>query len=196
MSDMREDFRRQLHEVVEAGKTGHVSPASAVRARGDQRRRRKAAGVAALSLVLIAGAIGGFMKLQPNSQPGTLPANPAPATAEPSPAPKWARGEQTVQVSKGELRGGQLQLTMRRAEKEILGESLDVLAIPGEQYTDVVVPGSAQFLELDGKPLTAEQFLSGLDQRNPDKNPVPCDVTFDGQGGVTKAQFLFAPPGG
>ncbi|MDQ1655388.1 MAG: hypothetical protein QOD41_471, partial [Cryptosporangiaceae bacterium] len=32
MSDMREDHRRQLRGVVEAGRTGRVSPAAAVRA--------------------------------------------------------------------------------------------------------------------------------------------------------------------
>ena len=190
MNDMQEDFRRQLHAVVEAGQTGRVTAAAAVRARGDQRRHRQAAGVGAL-VVLVAGlGAGGFLLRQP---PADRPAPPA-ASAAPSPSPaapggaRWAGQEQFMEVQAAGLRSGRLVLSVRVATKQDLGESFET--VPGTgPFTEVEAGAGVVVTKQDGTTQSAAGFVTDLPRR---QNPVEgFTVRFGADGLVSSIDWLY-----
>jgi hypothetical protein len=197
MNDMQEDYRRQLRAVVEAGQTGRVSPAAAVRARGEQRRHRQAAGVGAL-VVLFAGlGAGGFLLKQPGGH-SPAPAPPAAAAPDPttaasaSPLPpggaRWAGHDQFMQVQRAAVVGGRLVLSVRVATKRDLGESFETVPGPGP-FTDVAASPNVVVKKLDGTTQPAATFLTDLARR---KNPVEAfTVRFGPDGLVTSIDWLY-----
>ena len=84
---MPDNFTRTLREgSARFAEDVTPSPARLVRARGDQRRRRKVAGSVVLSVAVIAGGIGGLYGF---GQPGrtVTPPSPQPVTSVTAPAP-------------------------------------------------------------------------------------------------------------
>ncbi len=215
---MPESFERQLQEVAtEAGRTGHLASAAAVRARGDQRRRRHAVAVGALVLVLLAGASAGVVlgldrwrgsgpvdrvATTPPTTPPTAPHGPPSASAAPSPsgsptpsgsgAAQWANSTQFMEVSGSVVRGGQHYLTVRPARKQVLGESFETVPIPGP-YTEVELLPGARIRHLDGRSGAVEAFLRALADRPADKRVEAFDLYFDGQGRVIQVDWLYNP---
>lgn len=82
---MSDDLDHRLAGLAEHGhRTGRLEPASALRARGDRRRRRRYAATGTFGVVLAAALGAGIALAQPD---GTTPAPVTPASVPASPAP-------------------------------------------------------------------------------------------------------------
>jgi hypothetical protein len=212
---VRDNFERQLGEVaIEAGRSGRLAAASTVRARGDQRRRRQSIAVTAVSVLLLGGAAVGVAVNRGHRDTAPPPAaqtsTPQPSTtgpAEPSSTPpssssssdtRWVNSKQFMEIRIGQIRNGQLYLEVRPAKKELLGESFETVTIPGP-YTEVVLTTNARIWRINGTMDTPEVFLAELARRDPnrpnhaqpDQRKEGFDLTFDGQGRVTRVDWLY-----
>lgn len=127
-------------------------PADLVRARGDQRRRRKmVAGSVAISLAVIAGGIGGLYGFGP---PGSsvAPVSPRPVTSSAAPSPTSAPTIKPTSTPTGRPGGGSTSTASAPASQTAPAStaSSGYSALAG-QWKQTGGAGEALYIFLDGK---------------------------------------------
>lgn len=128
--------------------------------------------------------------------------DPVPASSSPDAAP-WAGTKQFVQIDDARIAGGRTYLSVRPAQKKAHPQFEAWVIVPGEgPYTEVPMTEDATVLLSvplgDAKhPASYSQadFVSRLKARSSDEAPtlLGYDVSFDGEGRVTRLQSLYTP---
>ncbi|AXL89518.1 hypothetical protein C4J65_15370 [Streptomyces sp. CB09001] len=137
------------------------------------------------------------------TDPSTAPSAIAPsATAASGTAARWAGTKQFVQIDGARTADGRTYLSVRPAEKKPHPQFEAWVIVPGEgPYTEVSMTEDAQVLLSvplgDAKHPAAyaqDEFVSRLSARpSPDRALLGYDLSFDGQGRVTRVQSLYTP---
>ena len=135
--------------------------------------------------------------------PSTAPSATAPsASAAGANAARWAGTKQFVQIDDARTAGGRTYLSVRPAEKKPHPRFEAWVIVPGEgPYTEVSMTEDAQVLLSvplgDAKHPAAyaqDEFVSRLTARpSSDRALLGYDLSFDGQGRVTRVQSLYTP---
>ncbi|MFH8703648.1 hypothetical protein [Streptomyces rubrogriseus] len=146
------------------------------------------------------------------SPDGTAPSTAPSATASSATAPsasaaganaaRWAGTKQFVQIDDARTAGGRTYLSVRPAEKKPHPRFEAWVIVPGEgPYTEVSMTEEAQVLLSvplgDAKHPAAyaqDEFVGRLTARpSSDRALLGFDLSFDGQGRVTRVQSLYTP---
>ncbi|SFD55676.1 hypothetical protein [Streptomyces aidingensis] len=116
----------------------------------------------------------------------------------------WAGTKQFVQIEEARIIDGQTYLSVRPAQKEAVTEPHEYwVVVPGEgPYTMVPMVEDAQVLlsvpigdDKQASPYSQAEFVTRLAAQSPsDRSLVGYDLSFDGEGRVTRVQSLFAAP--
>ncbi|MFJ3885497.1 hypothetical protein [Streptomyces rubrogriseus] len=135
--------------------------------------------------------------------PSTAPSASAPsASAAGANAARWAGTKQFVQIDDARTAGGRTYLSVRPAEKKPHPRFEAWVIVPGEgPYTEVSMTEDAQVLLSvplgDAKHPAAyaqDEFVGRLTARpSSDRALLGFDLSFDGQGRVTRVQSLYTP---
>jgi len=135
--------------------------------------------------------------------PSTAPSATAPsASAAGANAARWAGTKQFVQIDDARTAGGRTYLSVRPAEKKPHPRFEAWVIVPGEgPYTEVSMTEDAQVLLSvplgDAKHPAAyaqDEFVGRLTARpSSDRALLGYDLSFDGQGRVTRVQSLYTP---
>ncbi|MFH8452444.1 hypothetical protein ACH4CD_24780 [Streptomyces fungicidicus] len=138
------------------------------------------------------------------SAPTTAPgdgADPA-GTAPSATAASWAGTKQFVQIDDARTSDGRTYLSVRPAQKKAHPQFEAWVIVPGEgPYTEVRMADDATVLLSvplgDGKhpaSYSRAEFVSRLTaQSSPARSRLGYDLSFDGQGRVTRLQSLYTP---
>ncbi|MFG3130346.1 hypothetical protein [Streptomyces tendae] len=140
----------------------------------------------------------------PSAKPtGTTPSAAAPTGAKPSgTAARWAGTKQFVQIDGARTADGRTYLSVRPAQKKPHPQFEAWVIVPGEgPYTEVSMTEDAQVLLSvplgDAKhPASYAQadFVGRLTARpSSDRALLGYDLSFDGEGRVTRVQSLYTP---
>ncbi|WP_282087200.1 hypothetical protein [Streptomyces tendae] len=134
---------------------------------------------------------------------GTAPGATAPAGTKPSgTAARWAGTKQFVQIDDARTADGRTHLSVRPAQKKPHPQFEAWVIVPGEgPYTEVSMTEDAQVLLSvplgDAKhPASYAQadFVGRLTARpSSDRALLGYDLSFDGEGRVTRVQSLYTP---
>ncbi|MFI8483610.1 hypothetical protein [Streptomyces rubrogriseus] len=142
------------------------------------------------------------------SPDGTAPSTASSATAPSASAAganaaaRWAGTKQFVQIDDARTAGGRTYLSVRPAEKKPHPRFEAWVIVPGEgPYTEVSMTEDAQVLLSvplgDAKHPAAyaqDEFVGRLTARpSSDRALLGFDLSFDGQGRVTRVQSLYTP---
>lgn len=136
------------------------------------------------------------------SPDGTAPSTSPSATAASATAARWAGTKQFVQIDDARTGDGRTYLSVRPAEKKPHPQFEAWVIVPGEgPYTEVSMTEDAQVLLSvplgDAKHPAAyaqDEFVSRLTARpSSDRALLGYDLSFDGQGRVTRVQSLYTP---
>ncbi|MEU5510263.1 hypothetical protein [Streptomyces fungicidicus] len=136
----------------------------------------------------------------PTTAPGDG-ADPA-GTASPATAASWAGTKQFVQIDDARTSDGRTYLSVRPAQKKAHPQFEAWVIVPGEgPYTEVRMADDATVLLSvplgDGKhpaSYSRAEFVSRLTaQPSPARSRLGYDLSFDGQGQVTRLQSLYTP---
>ncbi|MER6324430.1 hypothetical protein [Streptomyces coelicoflavus] len=131
------------------------------------------------------------------STDGTAPSSGPSATAA-----RWAGTKQFVQIDDARTAGGRTYLSVRPAEKKLHPRFDAWVIVPGEgPYTEVSMTEDAQVLlsvplgdETQHAAYTHDEFVDRLTARSSsDRAVLGFDLSFDGQGRVTRVQSLATP---
>ncbi|MFF3288773.1 hypothetical protein [Streptomyces sp. NPDC003023] len=126
-------------------------------------------------------------------------AGPDDASASKSAAP-WAGTKQFVQINEARTSGGRTYLSVRPAQKESHPQFEAWVIVPGEgPYTEVPMAEDAQLLlsvpigdEKHAAPFSQAEFVKRLTaQSSSARTLVGYDLSFDGEGRVTRLQSLY-----
>jgi hypothetical protein len=138
------------------------------------------------------------------SASGSAPASPSasPGASEPdpnvSPGMQWADSERFMEISGGEVRGGQVFLKVRVATKEPLGESFETRPGTGP-FVEVRAADDARAIRLRSDPRgpqsDMEELVEDLEDRRGDDVVEGFDVRFSAFGLVQQVEWLFNPGG-
>ncbi|MEV0013297.1 hypothetical protein [Streptomyces tendae] len=140
----------------------------------------------------------------PSTTPtGTAPSGTAPSGTKPSgTGARWAGTKQFVQIDDARTADGRTYLSVRPAQKKPHPQFEAWVIVPGEgPYTEVSMTGDAQVLLSvplgDAKhPASYAQadFVGRLTARpSSDRALLGYDLSFDGEGRVTRVQSLYTP---
>ncbi|WP_370665822.1 hypothetical protein [Streptomyces sp. IBSBF 2507] len=140
----------------------------------------------------------------PSTTPtGTAPSGTAPSGTKPSgTGARWAGTKQFVQIDDARTADGRTYLSVRPAQKKPHPQFEAWVIVPGEgPYTEVSMTGDAQVLLSvplgDAKhPSSYAQadFVGRLTARpSSDRALLGYDLSFDGEGRVTRVQSLYTP---
>ncbi|MEU5741503.1 hypothetical protein ABZ784_26330 [Streptomyces tendae] len=140
----------------------------------------------------------------PSTTPtGTAPRGTAPSGTKPSgTGARWAGTKQFVQIDDARTADGRTYLSVRPAQKKPHPQFEAWVIVPGEgPYTEVSMTGDAQVLLSvplgDAKhPSSYAQadFVGRLTARpSSDRALLGYDLSFDGEGRVTRVQSLYTP---
>lgn len=134
---------------------------------------------------------------------GTAPSGTAPSGTKPSgTGARWAGTKQFVQIDDARTADGRTYLSVRPAQKKPHPQFEAWVIVPGEgPYTEVSMTGDAQVLLSvplgDAKhPASYAQadFVGRLTARpSSDRALLGYDLSFDGEGRVTRVQSLYTP---
>ncbi|MBQ0952681.1 hypothetical protein [Streptomyces sp. RK76] len=136
------------------------------------------------------------------SPDGTAPSTSPSATAASATAARWAGTKQFVQIDDARTGDGRTYLSVRPAEKKPHPQFEAWVIVPGKgPYTEVSMTEDAQVLLSvplgDAKHPAAyaqDEFVSRLTARpSSDRALLGYDLSFDGQGRVTRVQSLYTP---
>ncbi|MFD5319148.1 hypothetical protein [Streptomyces sp. NPDC127098] len=174
------------------------------------RHRAAARCLAALGLGLVAltGCSGADDGQAADTAPESSATSSAPAdetvpTTEPdADAAAWAGSRQFVQIEDAWTSDGRTYLSVRPAQKEahVTDHSEAWVVVPGEgPYTEVPLADDAQVLlsaplgdESQASSYTQAEFVSRLTaQSSSDRSLVGYDLSFDGEGQVTRVESLY-----
>ncbi|MFE9503963.1 hypothetical protein ACFYO6_15765 [Streptomyces anthocyanicus] len=134
--------------------------------------------------------------------PAPSPDGTAPSTSPSATAARWAGTKQFVQIDDARTGDGRTYLSVRPAEKKPHPQFEAWVIVPGEgPYTEVSMTEDAQVLLSvplgDAKHPAAyaqDEFVSRLTARpSSDRALLGYDLSFDGQGRVTRVQSLYTP---
>ncbi|MDT0442546.1 hypothetical protein [Streptomyces johnsoniae] len=123
-------------------------------------------------------------------------------TSEPDDAARWAGAKQFVQIEDAWTSDGRTYLSVRPAQKEahVTDHSEAWVVVPGEgPYTEVPVAEDAQMLlavplgdESRASSYSQAEFVSRLTaQPSSARSRVGYDLSFDGEGRVTRLESLY-----
>ncbi|WP_030870618.1 hypothetical protein [Streptomyces violaceoruber] len=136
------------------------------------------------------------------SPDGTAPSTSPSATAASATEARWAGTKQFVQIDDARTGDGRTYLSVRPAEKKPHPQFEAWVIVPGGgPYTEVSMTEDAQVLLSvplgDAKHPAAyaqDEFVSRLTARpSSDRALLGYDLSFDGQGRVTRVQSLYTP---
>ncbi|MEU9732468.1 hypothetical protein [Streptomyces sp. NPDC048002] len=136
----------------------------------------------------------------PSTDDATAPSTATGGADDPSGTAPWAGTKQFVQIERARTAGGRTYLSVRPAEKEAHDQFEAWVITPGEgPYTEVPMAEDATVLLSvplgDGKhPASYSQaeFVSRLTARpDPERELLGYDLSFDGEGRVTRLQSLY-----
>lgn len=134
--------------------------------------------------------------------PAPSPDGTAPSTSPSATAARWAGTKQFVQIDDARTGDGRTYLSVRPAEKKPHPQFEAWVIVPGKgPYTEVSMTEDAQVLLSvplgDAKHPAAyaqDEFVSRLTARpSSDRALLGYDLSFDGQGRVTRVQSLYTP---
>ncbi|WP_121717189.1 hypothetical protein [Streptomyces sp. E5N91] len=137
-----------------------------------------------------------------SAPPAPSPDGTAPSTEPSATAARWAGTKQFVQIDDARIGDGRTYLSVRPAEKKPHPQFEAWVIVPGEgPYTEVSMTEDAQVLLSvplgDAKHPAAyaqDEFVSRLTARpSSDRAVLGYDLSFDGQGRVTRVQSLYTP---
>ncbi|MFI2434562.1 hypothetical protein [Streptomyces sp. NPDC018693] len=135
------------------------------------------------------------------SAPGGGGANPDGTPSSTSAAP-WAGTKQFVQIDDARTSDGRTYLSVRPAQKEAHVQFEAWVIVPGEgPFTEVRMAEHAQVLlsvplgdEKHASSYSQAEFVRRLtDQPSSSRSLLGYDLSFDGQGRVTRLQSLYTP---
>ncbi|MGW2128857.1 hypothetical protein [Streptomyces coelicoflavus] len=137
-----------------------------------------------------------------SAPPAPAPDGTAPSSGPSATAARWAGTKQFVQIGDARTAGGRTYLSVRPAEKKPHPRFEAWVIVPGEgPYTEVSMAEDAQVLLSvplgDAKhpaAYTRAEFVGRLTARpSSDRALLGFDLSFDGQGRVTRVQSLYTP---
>ncbi|MET9358405.1 hypothetical protein ABZY14_36625 [Streptomyces sp. NPDC006617] len=137
-----------------------------------------------------------------SAAPAPSPDGTAPSTSPSATAARWAGTKQFVQIDDARTDDGRTYLSVRPAEKKPHPQFEAWVIVPGKgPYTEVSMTEDAQVLLSvplgDAKHPAAyaqDEFVSRLTARpSSDRALLGYDLSFDGQGRVTRVQSLYTP---
>lgn len=137
-----------------------------------------------------------------SAPPAPAPDGTAPSSGPSATAARWAGTKQFVQIGDARTAGGRTYLSVRPAEKKPHPRFEAWVIVPGEgPYTEVSMTEDAQVLLSvplgDAKhpaAYTRAEFVGRLTARpSSDRALLGFDLSFDGQGRVTRVQSLYTP---
>jgi hypothetical protein len=105
---------------------------------------------------------------------------------------RWAGSTQFLQIKSARKRGVALYLKVRPAEKEYLGESFETRTTGGP-WTEVQMSALAENVPLGGIPGDAEALRKSLSTRPANQADEGFDISFFGNGQVSKVAWLYVP---
>jgi hypothetical protein len=168
-----------------------------------------ALGVAALVLSACGGQARGTIRTLPatstqttgSAQPSTEPSTKAPAATTTTaadteseqaapPSKPWAGTTQFMQIERARDANGTMFLNVRRAEKEILGESFETVTIEGP-WTEVAMAVDAVNVPLKRVGVKAKELVVALQQRSFSQLKEGFDITFNEKGEISKVKWLY-----
>ena len=107
----------------------------------------------------------------------------------------WAGSTQYLQIWSAREQAGVTYLRVRPAKKEYRGEIFETVNIPGP-WTEVTMSAVADNVPMDGTPGDADALRSMLDKRTTSEIIEGFDITFAGNGQVSKVTWLYGSIGG
>ncbi|NHI08336.1 lipoprotein [Streptomyces sp. KO7888] len=137
-----------------------------------------------------------------SAPPAPAPDGTAPSSGPSATAARWAGTKQFVQIGDARTADGRAYLSVRPAEKKPHPQFEAWVIVPGEgPYTEVSMTEDAQVLLSvplgDAKhpaAYTRAEFVGRLTARpSSDRALLGFDLSFDGQGRVTRVQSLYTP---
>ncbi|NEB14564.1 hypothetical protein G3I32_38035 [Streptomyces coelicoflavus] len=137
-----------------------------------------------------------------SAPPAPSPDGTAPSSGPSATAARWAGTKQFVQIDDARTADGRTYLSVRPAEKKPHPRFEAWVIVPGEgPYTEVSMTEDAQVLLSvplgDAKhpaAYTQDEFVGRLTARpSSDRALLGFDLSFDGQGRVTRVQSLYTP---
>ncbi|MFD4344904.1 hypothetical protein ACFWQ6_08490 [Streptomyces coelicoflavus] len=137
-----------------------------------------------------------------SASPAPAPDGTAPSSGASATAARWAGTKQFVQIDDARTADGRTYLSVRPAEKKPHPQFEAWVIVPGEgPYTEVSMTEDAQVLLSvplgDAKhpaAYTQDEFVGRLTARpSSDRALLGFDLSFDGQGRVTRVQSLYTP---
>jgi len=133
---------------------------------------------------------------QPSAEPSTKAPADTPTEASTdddlatAPANKWAGSTQFMQIERARDANGTTFLNVRRAEKEILGESFETVTIEGP-WTEVAMSTDAVNVPLKRVGVPVKSLVVALQRRTSSQLKEGFDITFNKQGEIIKVKWLY-----